>query len=131
MTPAHISMKSLHPRRIVASQGRHLTGADHRLVTRLERIRRSKHVSFGNRVDAIGEVNAVSAMRGNNPDRQELQRLLGLHRVIRREREAGVPTEARTDPHVRKDQGGPGTADPQRGIKVSLILQEHPRPRFV
>ena len=34
-------------------------------------------------------------------------------------------------PHVRKDQGAPGTADPHRGTKVNLILQKHPRPRFV
>ena len=48
---------------------------------------------FGNKDDAIGVVNVDSAMMENNPNHPVLQRLPGLHRVIRERREAGVPAQ--------------------------------------
>ena len=94
--------------------------------------KRNKFASFGNRDDALEVANADSAMRESSPDPPLLQRLPGLHRVIRRRSEAGVPAVGKTALLVlaRRVPGVRETADPQRGIKANRALRRHPQRQF-
>ena len=96
MIPAHTSMRNLHRRRIVANQGPHQMVVRHRQGTRRAKTKRNKFASSGNRDDALEVANAVLAMTESSPDHPVLQRLLGLRRMTRRRREAGVPAVERT-----------------------------------
>ena len=129
MMPAHSSMKSLHRRKIEVNQGPHLIVADHLQGARMIRARRSSHANFGNREDVTEAVNVDSVTRANNPSLLVPPLLLGLRPMTRKdpdERTAEVQEKAGIARQSRRDQGVPGIAAPQRGIKVSLTLPKLP-----
>jgi hypothetical protein len=94
------------------------------------RARRNSHANFGNKEDVTEAMNVDLVMRVNNPNLLVLQLLLGLRPMTRKdpdERTAEAQEKAGTARQSRRDQGVPGIAAPQRGIKVSLILPKLPQ----
>ena len=132
MILAHISMKSLHRKRIEVNQDLHQTEGAHHQGVVMTKARRNSHANFGNKADATGVQIVGSAMRGNNPSRLVLPLLPGLRRMIRKEvdkRTAGAREKAGIVRQSRRDQGVQGIAVPRRGIKVSQILPKLPQRR--
>jgi hypothetical protein len=123
-------MKSLHQRKIEVNQDPHPIVADHRQGARMIRARRNSHANFGNKEDVTEAMNVDLVMRANNPNLLVLQLLLGLRPMTRKdpdERTAEAQEKAGTARQSRRDQGVPGIAAPQRGIRVSLTLPKLPQ----
>jgi len=130
MMPAHSSMKSLHRRKIEANQDPHPIVADHLQGERMIKARRSSHANFGNREDVTEAMIVGLVTRANNPNLLVLPLLLGLRPMTRKDPDEGTAEaqeKAGTARQSRRDQGVPGIAAPQRGIKVSLTLPKLPQ----
>jgi hypothetical protein len=123
-------MKGLHRRKIEVSQDHHPTVADHHQGARMIRVRRSSHASFGSKEDVTEAMNVGLVMRANNRNPLVLPLLLGLRPMTRKdpdERTAEAQEKAGIARQSRRDQGVPGIAAPQRGIRVSLTLPKLPQ----
>jgi len=123
-------MKSLHQRKIEVNHDPHPTVADHHQGVKTIRARRSSHASFGNREDAIEAMTVGLVTRVNKPNLLVLPLLLGLHPMTRKDPDGGiaeVQEKAGTARQSRRDQGVPGIAAPQRGIKANLTLPKLPQ----
>jgi hypothetical protein len=130
MMPARSNMKSLHQRKTEVNQDPPPIVAGHHQGARMIRARRSSHANFGNREDVTEAMNVDSVTRANNPNLLVPPLLLGLRPMTRKdpdERTAGVREKAGIARQSRRDQGVPGIAVPQRGIRVSLTLPKLPQ----
>ena len=130
MMPARSNMKSLHQRKTEVNQDPPPIVAGHHQGARMIRARRSSHANFGNKEDVTEAMNVGLVMRANNRNPLVLPLLLGLRPMTRKgpdERTAEAQEKAGTARQSRRDQGVPGIADPQRGIKVSLTLPKLPQ----
>ena len=132
-TPAHTNMRNLLQRRIEVSQDRPSERGRSPSRDRNEKTRKSSHVSFGNKADAIEVVSVDLAMRGSNQNLPVPRLLPGRPRMTRKDqdgRTAGAQAKAGIILRSRRDLGVQGTAVPQRGTRVSLKLPKHPQRLF-
>jgi len=130
MMPAHSSMKSLHQRKIEVNPDPHPIVEGHRQGVRMIRTRRSSHANFGSKEDVTEGMTVGLVTRANNRSHPVLPLLPGLHPMTRKDPDegtAGAQEKAGTARQSRRDQGVPGIAAPQRGIRANLILPKLPQ----